>query len=75
MKIVDNGKGIPNDILENIQLDQLYGEKRISAYHWNQFKSSKMILHHHYGKDYQFIINSRLHKGTSVMIVIPKDSR
>lgn len=76
MKIVDNGKGIPNDILENIQLDQLYGEK-------NEFqrttgislKAVKMILHHHYGKDYQFIINSRLHKGTSVMIVIPKDSR
>lgn len=76
IKILDNGIGIPNNILEDIQLDQY--EKTNDSINRKtglDLSTVKMILKHHYGNDFKMTITSHLNKGTSVMFMLPKESR
>ncbi|WP_241558991.1 sensor histidine kinase [Oceanobacillus halophilus] len=75
IKIMDNGVGIPTKILEQIQLDQFQKmNDSTSLTTGMDLFTIKLILKHHYGNDFKMTITSYIHKGTSVILMIPKES-
>lgn len=76
IKIIDNGVGIPVDILEQIELDKMNKNTSNTLQTTGiDLSTIKKILKKYYGDHYKMKITSQLHKGTTVMIMLPMDSR
>lgn len=76
IQIIDNGVGIPADVLEQIRSDQ-DKPRDLSVKHTMGMDlfTVKRILKKYYGNDYKVAVNSHPYKGTSVMITISEESR
>lgn len=75
IQIIDNGVGIPKNVLEQIRSDQVQQrEQSVKRTTGMDLFTVKRILKRYYGTDYKMDVKSCLYKGTSVTITIPKES-